>query len=168
MPINPNKLNIISAYAAQQLRKQVLQPEPAETELTSTQSTEEKDAETPAAKPAPPARSTALTQAEIYSNAIIKTVGAARNVAGDTANLLFREGAEAARNAQVNLSPGQKQVYAHASTSSTRAIREGSAAGAAAQIATTIKNKYTGNPNFDQDTVDIAAEIIETFLEGGV
>ncbi|MBI3590437.1 MAG: hypothetical protein HY094_03540 [Candidatus Melainabacteria bacterium] len=166
MPVNPNNplSNAARALAAQQVRN-IKQQEKTKRAETHPQTTEEKDAETQVTRQAPPTPTpTRTTTADI----IIRVINAARSLIGDTARLIFEAGFEASTNQQVNLAPKQVQILSQAATSSTRAHREGSITGAAAQIATNIRNRYSRNKNFDPDTVDVAARIIEAFIGGNV
>jgi len=106
-----------------------------------------------------------LSEAERYHGAITKTAEAAKKVTSDVAELQFKDSQQAARQVQDNKI---RQTYELADNSSTQARRIGISSGAAENVATRTRSKYSENQNFDQDAVEVAALIIEDFMGGSI
>lgn len=106
-----------------------------------------------------------LSEAERYHAAIIKTGEAAKRIIYDVAELQLKDGQQAARQVQDNKI---RQAYELADNCSTQAKRAGIPEGAAHDISLKTRSKYSENPNFDPDAIEVAALFIEDSIGGSI
>lgn len=106
-----------------------------------------------------------LSEAERYHAAIIKTADAAKRIMYDVTELQLKDSQEAARQVQDTRT---KNTYAQIENTSTQAKRVGIPAGAAENVATRTRSKYSENEHFAPDAVEVAALVIEDFMGGSI
>lgn len=171
MPIGWNPLaNQAAQYAANITRKNGgAVEEGKEAEETKGNTPTVREAASEEAKKTlkqPPQKDTSII--ETYAKAITRTADAAIKVAGDLLQLELREGLEASRKEEANLTPKQKQVFETAATSTPSAVNQGIRVAAAAELSGKIKTKYSQNEHFDDDAISVAARVMEAFMGGMV
>lgn len=115
----------------------------------------------------PPAPQPQTAEAVIAA-ALEKTIEAGKNASAIFTEQLFKQGQEASRDIQANLTPRQAQVFQLASGASTQAVRQGINVAQAVQIARTAVRDFLNNPYFEKDEIAIAIQIIQDFMGGSL
>jgi hypothetical protein len=117
-----------------------------------------------ATKPAP--QKAPATTADIIGRAIERTIEAGSKAGVIFTEELLEQGQEAAQKEEANLTPNQRQNVSLATTASTQAVRQGLSLATATAVAKIIVDEYRDNKNFDNDAVEIAADIVHNFMGG--